>query len=106
MNARPKLFGMSGGPLAQALSVVVFGVLLVAAVVMGAVLLAAILGVAVLAWIAFSVRLWWLRRKLGGGATAQSAPEAPPQSGRLIEAEYTVLDERDPRRDPRDGAPR
>ena len=106
MNARPNLFGISGGPLAQALSVVVFGVLFVGAVIMGAVLLAAILGVAVVAWIGFSVRLWWLRRKLGGVAAAQSGAEAPPQSGRLIEAEYTVLDERDPRRDPRDGAPR
>ena len=61
MNARPNLFGISGGPLAQALSVVVFGVLLVGAVIMGAVLGAAILGVAVVAWIGFSVRLWWLR---------------------------------------------
>ncbi len=106
MNARPNIFGVSGGPLAQALSVVVFAVLLVGAVVMGAVLLAAIVGVGVLAWIGFSVRLWWLRRKLGSGAAAEHVAEAPPPSGRLIEAEYTVVDERDPRREPRDGAPR
>ena len=106
MNARPNVFGMSGGPLAQALSVVVFAVLLVGAVVMGALLLAAIIGVAVLAWIGFSVRLWWLRRKLGSSGAAEHGAEASPPTGRLIEAEYTVVEERDPGRGPRDGAPR
>jgi membrane protein implicated in regulation of membrane protease activity len=105
MNARPPLFGLSGGPLSQALSVLVFGALLVVAVVMGAVLLAAIVGVAVLAWIAFSVRLWWLRRKLGRG-TAGTDRGGQAASGRLIEAEYTVLDERDARRDRCDDEPR
>ena len=103
MNARPNIFGLSGGPLAQAVSVLVFAVLLVGAVVMGAVLLAVIVGVAVLAWIALSVRLWWLRRKLGRGAAPQGGTEPAPPAGRLIEAEYTVLDERDPRRGERDG---
>jgi hypothetical protein len=105
MNARPPLFSLSGGPLAQALSVLAFGVLLVVAVVMGAVLLAAIVGVAVLAWIAFSVRLWWLRRKLGRGG-AGPGRGGQPTSGRLIDAEYTVLDERDAQRDRRDDDPR
>jgi membrane protein implicated in regulation of membrane protease activity len=99
MNARPNLFGLSGGPVAQAVSVLVFGILLIAAVVMGAVLLAAIVGAVAIAWVVFSVRLWWLRRKLRGRA-AQGDPTQP--AGRLIEAEYTVLDERDPRRNPRD----
>lgn len=108
MNPRQIGLRLSGNPFAQALSLLVFAVLLVAAVVMGAVILAAVVGVAVLAWIGFSLRLWWLRRKLGRGAAAggQSGAQPPPQSGRLIDAEYTVLDERDPRRDPRDGAPR
>jgi hypothetical protein len=107
MNPRQIGIRMSGNPLAQALSVLVFAVLLVAAVVMGALILAAIVGVAVVAWIGFSLRLWWLRRKLGRGAAGgQSGAQPAPPSGRLIDAEYTVLDERDPRRDPQDGASR
>ncbi len=106
MNARPPIFGLSGGPLAQALSVLVFGALLVVAVVMGAVLLAAIVGFAALAWVAFSVRLWWLRRKLRRGTAAQDGAGPATPAGKLIDAEYTVLDERDARRGPRDDEPR
>jgi hypothetical protein len=111
MNARPHVFRMSGNPVVQVLYGVVFAVLLVGAVVMGAVLLAAVVGVAVLAWIVFSIRLWWLRRKLGragaaafgdrGAAQGRTNPGEP--AGRLIDAEYTVVDERDPQRGPRDG---
>jgi len=103
MNPRQSVYGISGGPLAQALSVLVFGVLLVAAFVMGAVLLAVLAGLGLLAWLVFSVRLWWLRRKLGPSARAAGGDEPAPPAGQLIEAEYTVLGERDPRRDPRDG---
>jgi hypothetical protein len=101
MNARQPLYGLKGGPLTQVLSVIVFAVLLVGAIVMGAVLLAGIVGVAVLAWIAFSVRLWWIKRKLRRSATASDRPDAA--TGRLIDAEYEVLDERDARHDDGDG---
>jgi membrane protein implicated in regulation of membrane protease activity len=105
MNVRPNVFALSGGPLAQALSVLVFAVLLVGAVVMGAVLLAAIVGIAAIAWIVFSIRFWWLGRKLGRRSAAEGDPtrgDATQPAGRLIEAEYTVLEERDPRRSPRE----
>jgi hypothetical protein len=100
MNARPNAFGTSGGPLTQVLSVLVFGVLLVGAVVMGAVILAVVLGLAVVAYVAFVVRVWWLRRKMGRGAPPRAASDPDRHDGgRLIDAEYTVLDERDPGRD-------
>jgi membrane protein implicated in regulation of membrane protease activity len=104
MNVRPNVFGLAGGPVAQAVSVLVFAVVLVGAVVMGAVLLAAIVGVAAIAWIVFSVRYWWLGRRLGRRTAAQGEPARP--EGKLIEAEYTVIDERDPRRSPREGDPK
>jgi uncharacterized iron-regulated membrane protein len=96
MNARPNVFGLPGGPLMQVVSGLVFALLLIVAVVLGAAILAAIVGVAVLAWIVFSVRLWWLRRKLGPRGAVRSPGEEPTRpEGRLIDAEYTVLGERD-----------
>jgi membrane protein implicated in regulation of membrane protease activity len=104
MNLRPPVFGAPGGPLAQFFALLVFGALLVVAVVMGAVILAAILGLAVIAWTVFSVRLWWLKRKLGGRAAHERGPQPPNQpGGQLIDAEYTVLGERDARRRPDHG---
>jgi hypothetical protein len=107
MNARPNVFGLPGGPLMQIVSALVFALLLIVAVVLGAAILAAVVGVAVLAWIVFSVRLWWLRSKLGPRTAAKGPGEEPPRpEGRLIDAEYTVLGERDsqPRRpERRDG---
>lgn len=93
MNGRPSLFGASGNPLLQALSLLVFGVLLIGAVVMGAVILAIVLGLAVIGAIVFYLRFWWLRRKLARSAPDRGAGSAP---GRLIEAEYTVVEQRDP----------
>jgi hypothetical protein len=95
MNGRPTSFGTSGNPLLQALSLVVFALLVIGAVVMGAVILALVLGLAVIGAIAFYARLWWLRRKV-----SSSAPErgGEPGRGRLIDAEYTVVEQRDPDR--------
>jgi hypothetical protein len=102
MNGRPRSFGTSGNPLWQALSLLVFGLLLIGAVVMGAVILMVVLGVAVIGAMALYARLWWLRRKLGRSAAARGAE---PGMGTLIDAEYTVVEERDPR-SPNDRRPR
>jgi uncharacterized iron-regulated membrane protein len=97
MNGRQFTFGASGNPLLQALSFLVFGVLLIGAVIMGAVVLAVLLGVAVIAALVFSIRLWWLRRKLGGRGPFNGGPQQPghdpgPAKGaRLIEGEYEVI---------------
>jgi hypothetical protein len=102
MNARPSLFGTSGNPLLQALSLLVFGLLLIGAVVMGAVILGVVLAFAVIVAIAFYARLWWLRRKLSRSAAERGAA---PAAGKLIDAEYTVVEQRDPGY-PTDGRPR
>jgi hypothetical protein len=93
MNGRPTSFGTTGNPLSQALSLLVFGLLLVGAVLMGAVILAVVLGLAVIGAIALYARLWWLRRQMGRSEPARGARSA---NGSLIEAEYTVVEERDP----------
>ncbi len=100
MSNTPKLgFRGSSNLFVQLASVLVAGVALVAAVLMGAVLLAVILGLAVLGAAFLVVRIWWLRRKRrarsGSGGGTPGGREAS-QGGRLIDAEYQVLDERDP----------
>ena len=99
MNGRYFSFGASGNPLAQILSLVVFGVLLVAAVIMGAFVLLTLLGIAVIGFLAFSIRGWWLRRKHGGGRGpngrgpgGSGGPGEAAKSIRYIEAEYEIVD--------------
>jgi membrane protein implicated in regulation of membrane protease activity len=99
MNPRIYTLATSGNPVVQVLALLAFGVALIGAVLMGAVLLAFVFGVAVIAASAFAVRLWWLRRKIARGH--RKADQRPSGDGRLIEAEYTVLAERDTRRSER-----
>ena len=102
MSARHYTFRTSGNPLVQALWVVVGVAVLVAAVVMGALVLAVLLALGAVAAAVFAVRVWWLRRKLeragafaAGPVDSTSEGSADGAEPRLIEAEYTVLAERD-----------
>lgn len=103
MAARQYGFGTSGNPLVQALWMVLGAALLVGAVVMGALVLTVLLALGVVAAAALAIRVWWLRRKLGrGGAFDAAGPHstdgdaADRPAPQLIEAEYTVVAERDP----------
>ena len=89
MNGRSFSFGNSGNPLVQVLSLLVFAVVLVGAVILGAFVLAVILGLAVIAFIGFKLRAWWLRRGPPGGG---SGPGRPAKGVRYIEGEYEVMD--------------
>lgn len=95
------LLRASGNPVVQVLSLLVFGVALIGAVLMGAVIIAFVFGFAVIGAIVFSVRLWWLRRTMQRQAETGGASR-PASDGRLIEAEYTVVRERESQRRPRD----
>ena len=97
MSNRLYTLGTSRNPVVQVLSLLAFGVLLIGAVLMGALILALVFGVAVIAAAAFSVRLWWLKRKLARGQGGER-----PAVGRLIHTEYIVVSERDARRERRD----
>jgi uncharacterized iron-regulated membrane protein len=105
MNGRVFSFGSSGNPLAQILSLLVFGVLLIGALIMGAFVIAMVLGLAVIASVIFAIRVWWLRRKLGGRPPFPGGAESPgpAKDVRLIEGEYEVISESNAeaeRRDP------
>ena len=94
MNGRYLPFGSSGNPLAQIVSMLVLGVVLVGAVIMGAFVLMAVVGLAAIAFVAFSIRVWWLRRKLGRreGPNGGGGAGRRETSIRYIEGEYEVID--------------
>ncbi|HLF09592.1 MAG TPA: hypothetical protein VJA26_00115 [Gammaproteobacteria bacterium] len=86
MNRQLYKIGMSSNPIVQVISLIVVGLALIVAVLMGAVILAAVFGLAMIAAIVIAIRIWWFRRKLR---------RAQPTGGALIEAEYTVVKERE-----------
>src|SRR5262245_34826770 len=93
MTGRPSWVGASGNPLLQAASLLVFGLLLIGAVLMGAVIFAIVLVFAAVGAVAFYAQIWWLRRK---AAQSPRPSRSVPPGGNLIEAEYTVVEQRDP----------
>ena len=104
MNARSVRTLLSGNPVAQVLSFLVAGLALIASVLMGAVVLAFVLAVAVVVAIYFWIRIRWqlrgMRRASVAGADARreaSARDHPRTAGqgKIIEAESTVIEERD-----------
>ncbi|HEY9182154.1 MAG TPA: hypothetical protein VIQ99_03080 [Gammaproteobacteria bacterium] len=92
MNGRPFSFGASGNPLVQILSLVVFAVIVAGAVIMGAFVLLAFLGFAAIAVLVFTVRGWWLKRKLRSGTGPFADGPGPTKGVRYIEGEYKVVD--------------
>jgi len=94
MNGRHFFLGNSrapGNPIAQALSLLVFAVLLVGAVFMGAIVLATLVGLAVIAYLALRVRAWWLGRKPRGRGPNGGGGPGPAKGIRYIEGEYEVI---------------
>ena len=73
-------------PFTELLSFAAAAIVTVVAFLFGAVLLAVIVGLIALGALAFSLRLWWLRRKL------QRARQSDPNHPQIIEAEYTVVE--------------
>jgi hypothetical protein len=105
--------GLGAGrhPVAQFVSLLVIGAAVVGVVLMGAFILSFLIGAALLAWAVLAVRVWWFRRKLrkaaeagrsddaaGASAVRERVRESADHRGRLIEAEYTIVNERDARR--------
>lgn len=94
MDGRNFSFGNAGNPLVQALSLLVFVLILVGSVIMGAVILAAFVGLAIVGFFVLKVRFWWLRRRARGKGI-DGGPGAGPGQGktiRYIEAEYEVIE--------------
>lgn len=92
---------MPQNPIAQVVTFLVAGLVLIGAVFMGFVILAVLLGLAFVLGLIFWVRLWWFRRKLrraaddGQGRRPDTGRVRGMRTGRVIEVEYEVVEERD-----------
>ena len=88
-------FNPPANPFLQALYFVAGGVLLIGAILMGAVILAIALGIAIVAGLVVFVRVWWLKRKIERARRKRGGRSGTQDSEKVIEVEYTVVDERD-----------
>jgi hypothetical protein len=77
-------------PLSRILAALGAVVVLVGAVFFGLVVLALAIGLGLLAWLAFSLRLWWLRRQMKDAA-GDSGGSGRPREGQVIDADYEVV---------------
>jgi len=77
-------------PLTRLLAGILAVLALLGAFVFGLFVIALIVGLGILAWLAFWLRMAWLRRKL---AKSGSGPGQEPgrDGGTVIDAEYTVV---------------
>ena len=85
-------------PLARLLAALVGVLALVGAFFFGIFIFAIAIALGLIAWLAFTVRVWWLRRKLGFGEAApddaarRQPPGEPGQGGGdVIDGEYEVI---------------
>jgi len=81
-------------PLARLLAGILAALALVGAFFFGLFVLALVLGVGIIAWLAFWIRMVWLRRKLSKSDGAAN-PEGGQRQGEVIDAEYTVVSRRE-----------
>jgi small-conductance mechanosensitive channel len=96
MPQRGYNFRMPSHPLLQIAYVLVGGIVLIGALFMGAVLLTVALGLGLIVGAAALLRAWWLGRSGPGPARSRPA-QARPAAGKLLDAEYSVVAERDER---------
>lgn len=87
---------MPSHPLLQVVYVLLGGIVLIGALFMGAVLLAIALGLSLIFGLVVLLRVWWLGR--GRPRPVRPPPaQGRPATGKLLEAEYSVVAERDER---------
>lgn len=91
-------------PLSRLLAAVLAGLALAGAFFFGVFILAFAAGIGLIAWLIFSIRLWWLRKKGRFSGPGQASSSGSPQgqgsvSGEsdrdVIDAEYTVVSRRE-----------
>ena len=101
MPPRGYHFRLSSHPLLQVFYVLLGGIVLIGALFMGAVLLTVAFGLGLLIGAVALLRAWWLGR--GRPRPVRGRPAQGRQAaGKLLDAEYSVVAERD-ERDERDG---
>jgi len=91
-------------PLSRILAAILAVLALVGAFFFGIFVLAFAAGIGLVAWLIFSVRLWWLRKKgvvpgtrrgAAHGQTQRPDPGSTQSSEDIIDVEYTVVSRRD-----------
>ena len=83
----PQYSAGTKGPIQRALVAIAVIAAAVAMIFLGAIVMAAVLGAGLVLVIAFYIRLWWIRRRLG----LDLRPRHPRRTrGNVIEGEYTV----------------
>jgi len=90
MNQRAYKLRVGNNPLVQFVTLILAGLLTIAAVLLGAVLLSLLLGLAVLAGAVLFARVWWLRRRMQRVTRA----ERGARPGEIIDVQYSVVEER------------
>ncbi|MGI9259289.1 MAG: hypothetical protein ACR2QQ_10665 [Gammaproteobacteria bacterium] len=92
-------------PIVKVFAMIVAALFAVGAIFLGAVVIFFLVGFALLVWILFSVRLWWMRRQMrgrGGHAQTRTRTRTEREGGDIVEVEYRVVEERSPESYPRD----
>lgn len=97
MAPRNYILSPPTNPILQVLYFVVGGILVIGAVLMGAVILAFALGLAIVVGIVVYIRAWWLGRKIARTGSASVKRSSRTPGTRVLEVEYTVVDEDDKR---------
>lgn len=86
-------------PLSRLLAGILAVLALVGAFFFGIFVLAFAVGIGLVAWLSFSIRLWWLRKKgvIGAGpGPGSNQGQGPGETGRdITDVEYTVVTRRD-----------
>lgn len=89
-------------PLSRLLAGVLGVLALVGAFFFGLFVLALVAGIGLFVWLAFTLRVWWLRKRMGvtrhesAADVRQDRPGGQSASeGEIIDAEYTVVSRRD-----------
>ncbi len=89
-------------PLSRLLAGILAVLALAGAFFFGIFILGLVAGLGLIAWLVFSIRMWWLRKKftgnsggMGGMGSQNRGQDAGADSGDIIEAEYTVVSRKD-----------
>ena len=95
-------------PLSRLLAGILAVLALAGAFFFGIFVLGLVAGLGLIAWLVFSIRMWWLRKKfagnlsgmggmggMGGMDSQNREQDAGADNGDIIEAEYTVVSRKD-----------
>jgi len=81
----------AGNPIANILVIIAGALVIGASIVLGFFAFIALSGVVLVTAAVIGVRVWWLKRKISQGSTAESSSPRQRSPGGVIEGEYQVV---------------